>query len=484
MMKLYSRLRIHTKLVVTMIASMVLAMLLISAAAGTLILLLLRQAQPGDYNPFAAAGQLLSRTPAVARALEEGAATDELRKAAVPEWLPASVRVQLIREDGLVLIDTQGGEGRIISGPEMVFTLSRMGDKRSRLISIPQAVNVNGKAWGLYIMSFHSAISANITLGDGSPESQATAFSMIGGLAAALLANVLLYLFLGRHLVAPIRRLSAVVGQIARGDLSVRSNLGDRGDEVGQLASDVDAMAASLQTAREQAAAADKSRRYMVAAASHDLRTPLTALLAHAEAVRTGISEDSDRSLAIIQEKGLQLKRLIDDLFELASLDAEQERWQTVRVDLAELVRREVVGILPELESAGIEVEADIPEEPVWTNLAPGKVDRVLDNLLANARNYGAAGKWLGVRVSVRGRTVRVEVADRGPGIPAEEREKVFERFYRSDAARTSNHGSGGRGLGLAIARELIVRHGGTIGVDSAPEGGARFWFELPLAMN
>lgn len=481
MKRLFNRLKVNTKLVLTLVASLVLAMLLLAAAGTISIYLLQRNAEPGDYNPFLAAGQLVTRTGEVASAIERGAGPGELRRVAVPDGLPPSVRVEVVRGDGLILVDTHGQEGQIMSGPELVGTISRMGGKGDRMITIPQPLTVHGQGWGLYLMTFRSQISSNISLGDGSLESRLLTWSLLGGVLAALLAVIIQFLILGRHLVMPIRRLSEVVGQLARGDLSARADLGGRTDEVGQLARDVDAMAESLQKAREQAAAADKSRRYMVAAASHDLRTPLTALLANVEAIRTGVTEDADRSLAVVQEKGLHMSRLIDDLFELAALDAGQERWQTVRIDLAELVRQEVVGILPELESAGIEVQADIPESPLWANLAPGKIERVMDNLLANARNYGGSGRWLGIQVRGQGACIRVEVGDRGPGIPPLERERVFERFYRSDSARTSGSG-GGQGLGLAIAREVVLRHGGSIGVESPPEGGARFWFELPAA--
>ncbi|HYG57612.1 MAG TPA: HAMP domain-containing sensor histidine kinase [Symbiobacteriaceae bacterium] len=295
-----------------------------------------------------------------------------------------------------------------------------------------------------------------------------------------LLVSLLLFLSFGRQLVRPVRMLSAVVRRIADGDLTARASLNPRHDELGQLARDVDLMAARLQEAQERAAAAEEARRYTLAAVSHDLRTPLTALLAHAEAVRTGVVEDSGRSLEVIQEKGLQMKGLIDDLFELASLDADRGPWRTRRVDVAETVREAVVGMLPQMEAAGMAVDPDIPDEPLLADLPTGKLERVLDNLLSNALKYGSTGGWLGIRVRRREGCIWVAVTDRGPGIPPDEHRRIFDPFYRADRARSGN--LRGSGLGLAVAARIMERLGGRIGVESPHEGGACFWIEVPTA--
>jgi signal transduction histidine kinase len=239
-------------------------------------------------------------------------------------------------------------------------------------------------------------------------------------------------------------------------------------------------MAANLEQAQIRVHSADEARRFTVAAISHDLRTPLSALLAHAEALQTGVSEDAQRSLEVIHGRALRLQSLIDDLFELAALDASPGPWPTQCLDLAEVVRESVAGALPDLESAGLDVQVDIPDEHIWAPLSPGKVDRVVDNLLANARHYGAAGGWLQIRVQRIDGHARVEVMDHGGGVPAVDRARVFERFYRGDGARGGD--SGGSGLGLSIAREIILRHAGRIGLESPPLGGTCVWFELPTS--
>lgn len=470
------RLKIRTKLVLTFLGALVIAA--VALAAGIAAVILTISGGVGELNAFQVGKLSTKQRQLVEEALASGADAAAVRQAAVPADLPTGVRIRLVDKAGKVWVDTEGNEGRIATGPELVQWLDTISDPQSGMVTMPERVTVNGEPWGFYGVTFASHYGLNINLNDDSPQSRLAVAIFLGGMALALIVNIALFWVFGLHMVKPLRRLSGVVSQIAAGDLSARASLTKRGDELGQLAADLDLMAARLEEARDTAQAADEARRYLVAAVSHDLRTPLTALLGHAEAIRTGVTDDPQQSLAVIEEKGLLLKSLINDLFELAAMDAAPARWQTVRTDLAELVRQSVVGILPELEAAGIEVEAEIPDGPVYANLAPGKLERVMDNLLANGRKYGASGHWLGIKVERVGEQIRVEVANRGEPIPPEVAAQIFKRFYRADGARTS--GIGGAGLGLAIAREIIVRHGGEIGVESQATGGAVFWFTVP----
>lgn len=473
------RLQIRGKLILTFLGALVIA---VAAVAGVIftILMLLTSADGSPINALRAGEIATTQAGLVQQALEAGAPPAQLRQAAIPADLPPGLRIRLIDKDAKVWVDTAGNEGRIATGAEMLEWFEVIVHDTPTEITMPERIMLHGEHWGYYAITFPARYGLNINLNDGSPQSNLAVTVFVVGISLALLVNIILFWAFGWHIVKPLRRLSRVVSQIAAGDLSARAGLAKRHDELGQLAHDLDLMATRLEEARDQAAASERARRYLVASASHDLRTPLTALLAHAEAIRTSVSEDPQASLAVIERKGLQLKRLIDDLFELAALDATAERWQTLRIDLAELLRQSVVGILPELEAHGIEVEAAIPEEPAYANLAPGKLERVLDNLLTNTLKYAADGGWLGVTLTRTGDRIRVELTNRGEPIPPEVAEQLFDRFYRADSARSTQ---GGAGLGLAIAREIIQRHGGQIGVYGPPEGGATFWFELPAAM-
>lgn len=505
------RLTIRPKLLLVFLGAVVLALVLTVAAFIMMGFLLIPGEAPGvRYNALTVTRTFDQGAREVERVLAAGGDQAAVRAAALDESLPPHLRVMVVARDGRVWVDNQGPEGVTIDVQEVLTWVQGVSPNESFIHVIPTTLRVGGEVWGYYAISIPEGLMNGVDIG-ASAQADVAAWVLLGGPLLALVASLLLFWFFGWHLVKPVRRISAVVSQIAAGDLSARVNPGKRGDELGQLARDIDTMGERLLAAREQATAMEEARRYFVAAASHDLRTPLTALLAHAEALRAGVAEEPAQALAVIEEKGLQLKRLTDDLFELAALDASAQRWQMVRQNVAELVRRAVIGQLPELEAAGFAVDVEIPEEPLWASVAPGKLERVIDNLLANARKYGAEGRWVGVRAEQRGARVRVEVLDRGPGIAEAERERVFERFYRSDGARggagssgavgagtaavatgaeaagAGGHGartaSGGSGLGLAIAREIVLRHGGEIGVSAPTGGGACFWFELPAVL-
>jgi signal transduction histidine kinase len=457
------RLKIQTQLVLTSLVSLVLATLVVAVMAR---LFLISGPSPGELPALAARVSIIEET------LSAGGDSAAIRQAAVPGDLPSAVRVRLVAADSSIRADSVEGESIVASPSELLAWLVSASRPGGAQVIQMLPITVDRQTWGYYIAVYSGPVGP---VGLSSTGVVAVVFGL------GLLAGVLPFWWFGRGLVRGLRGLTVVVGQIAGGDLAARANLRQRGDELGQLANDMNAMAASLEDAQLRVRSAIEARRFTVAAVSHDLRTPLTALMAHAEAMRAGVSEDPRQSLEVIYTRAVRLKELIDDLFELAALDAAPGPWPTKRTDLAEVVREAVSAALPALEAAHLDVEVDIPDDPVWAELAPGKLDRVIDNLLANARNYGAAGGWLGVRVGrCNEKRVRVEVVDRGVGIPASDRAHVFERFYRSDAARRAT--AGGSGLGLAIAREIVLRHAGQIGLDAPAEGGTCVWFELPSA--
>jgi signal transduction histidine kinase len=448
---------IQTQLVLTSVASGVLA---------SFVVILLSRALVVPQLPSQAFEELNARPALIEHVLSTGGDAAELRRAVIPASLPPDIHIQLVRFDGAVVVESS--PAAIVSDAQ---ALPGAAPGTLQFVnSIP--IVVNDQVWGNYV--------AGVRLGPpgfGSPGMLALVF------AIGLLVFALPFWWFGRQLANSLLALTRVVGRIAHGDLAARAAAHPRIDELGQLAYDVNTMAASLQEAQTRLQVADETRRIMVASISHDLRTPLTALVAHAEALHAGMSEDAARSVEVIHSRAMRLKSLIEDLFELAALDASPGPWPTCRLDLAELVREGVAAAIPDLEAAGLEVEVDIPEEQIWAPLSPGKLERVLDNLLANARTYGAGGGWLRVRVcrpSVA--TARVEVIDGGEGIPAADRAHIFERFYRADGARGA--ASGGSGLGLSISHEIILRHAGRIGVECPASGGTCVWFEVPVSAD
>ncbi|MFI0540235.1 ATP-binding protein [Streptomyces sp. WSLK1-3] len=262
-----------------------------------------------------------------------------------------------------------------------------------------------------------------------------------------------------RRALRPVEGIRAEMAAItASEDLARRVPVPDTHDEVARLARTTNETLAALETSVER-------QRRFVADASHELRSPIASLRTQLE-VAAAHPELLDLDGAV--EDTVRLQHLAADLLLLARLDA-GERVTDARIELAELVRERAAG------RDGVTVRA----QAVEVTGSRGQLERVLDNLLDNARRHARSA----VAVTVRrdgDRHAVVEVADDGDGVPAGDRERIFERFVRLDEARARD--DGGAGLGLAIARDVAARHGGTLTVRDAPTGGALFELRLPVA--
>jgi signal transduction histidine kinase len=288
-------------------------------------------------------------------------------------------------------------------------------------------------------------------------------------------------------LSADLATLARAAGRLAGGDLTARVNT--RGsDEVARLAAAFDHMAVQLQHSFERERELEAGRREMVAAVSHDLRTPLATTRAMVESIVDGVVTEPaevQRYLDLIQREVQHLSRLIDDLFELSQIESGSLKLQLAPTRLGELVSETLDAFQAQAQDRGVIIEhAALPDLPP-VDADAERLQRVLRNLLDNAlRHTPAGGKVRVVAVSQDGEA-RVSVIDSGSGLAPDEMERVFERFYRGERARSRTDGAGrapGAGLGLAIARGLVQAHGGRIWAEASPSGGAVFAFTLPLA--
>lgn len=230
---------------------------------------------------------------------------------------------------------------------------------------------------------------------------------------------------------------------------------------------------------RERArAAAEATRRQLIAAVSHDLRTPLASLRLLAEAVDDEIveAETRRRYLATIKTHVNSLSALVDDLFELSRIEAGDIDWSLRQVELALLVDETVAAMQPEAGAKGVALRAQLAAE-LPARADPEKIQRVLFNLIRNAIRHTPADGTVTVRAEAAGDGVEIEIADSGEGIPPEDRPRVFDAFFRGgpDAARQAE----GAGLGLAVSRAIVETHGGRIWLAPA-ERGTRVRFSLP----
>jgi signal transduction histidine kinase len=277
-------------------------------------------------------------------------------------------------------------------------------------------------------------------------------------------------LLLGRAILRSIERLRGASSALARGDLTARAPESGPA-ELAELAASFNEMAARIEQLFD-------ARRQLVAWASHDLRTPLASMQAMLEALEDGLAEP-ERYLPAMREQVRTLGLLVDDLFELARIDAGVLTLELHEAPLSALIQSCLRGLEAEAQARRVALSAQIDGDPPVV-CAPDKVERVLFNLLTNALRHTPSDGSVAVVVEPLGEEICVTVEDTGGGIPSESRDRIFDRFWRSDPARSRE--TGGAGLGLAIARGLVEAQGGRIWAENRPGGGARISFTLPRA--
>jgi signal transduction histidine kinase len=273
---------------------------------------------------------------------------------------------------------------------------------------------------------------------------------------------------LGRRALDDVDAVRATLAAVGEGRRDVRTGVRGR-DEIARLAADVDAMVARLEDE-------EGARRSLIAAVSHDLRTPITALRLLADAIDDEVADAATRReyAARIGTHVRALGALIDDLFELTRLESGDLTWTMERVRVDTLLRETVEAMRPAAEAEDVTVTAELCAS-IAARANPEKLQRVLFNLIQNAIRHTPPDGSVTVRAESVGGAIEIEVADTGSGIDGEHRARVFEPFYRVDGARSD----GGAGLGLAVSRAIVEAHGGTIWLEEAPVG-ARVRFRLP----
>jgi signal transduction histidine kinase len=285
--------------------------------------------------------------------------------------------------------------------------------------------------------------------------------------AAAASAAVAASLVLGSSIASRIDRLRDASALVAAGDLAARApETGPR--ELAELGRAFNEMASSLESLFD-------ARRELVAAASHDLRTPIASIAAMLEAIEDGVAEPEEY-IGPLRDQARRLGTLVDDLFELARIDAGALSLELASVPLAPLVESCLDGFAAEARARNVRLERRGDVDDVVARCAPDHVERILLNLLTNALRHTPCDGTVAVVLSARPDEVEVAVEDDGDGIDPVARDRMFERFWRGDAARNGS----GAGLGLAIARGLVEAQGGTIRAEARAGGGARFAFTLP----
>jgi signal transduction histidine kinase len=284
--------------------------------------------------------------------------------------------------------------------------------------------------------------------------------------AASALTAIVAALVVARSIANSVDRVREASAELARGNLEARAPEAGPA-EVAELAGAFNEMGENLQRLFD-------SRRELVAWASHDLRTPLANMQAMLEALEDGLGEPEEY-LPSLREQVRVLSQLVDDLFELARIDADALTLELRQLPVAPIVSSSLRGVEAEARLRHVTLASDVDND-VTAMFAPDKVERVLMNLLTNALRHTPSDGAVAVRVEPIAGEVRVAVEDTGEGLDVEARARMFERFWRGDPSRTTR----GAGLGLAIARGLVEAHGGRIWAEDREGGGARVCFTLP----
>lgn len=295
-------------------------------------------------------------------------------------------------------------------------------------------------------------------------------FLLWTGLGAGAVA-VAISMFVSRRTLSPLRSLQAAAERLGAGDLSQRVPYAGH-DEVAEMAYTFNAMAEGLEQAEAQ-------RRGLMADVAHELRTPLANIQGYVEAIRDGVVDADESTIDTLHQQVLHLAHLIEDLRLLALAEAGALPLDPQPTSLADVARTSTEAFRPRAEAKQITLAFNSLVDLPPATIDKERISQVIGNLLENGIRHTPESGSVTVTVEADDDRARVSVADTGSGIPQDELVRIFDRFHRLDPSRA--RATGGAGLGLTIAKQLVEAHGGTIGVSSTPQGST-FFFDLPLA--
>jgi len=288
-------------------------------------------------------------------------------------------------------------------------------------------------------------------------------------LGALVLAAGFSFLLMKR-ILNPLTQMTAITGKIASGDYSAGIPVKSQ-DEVGQLALAFNRMSESLRHI-------EQLRKTMMIDVAHELRTPLTNITGYLEALTDGVVKPSKETFELLQEETFRLVQLVEDILRLAKADAAKVNIQKVEIQIVDLIARTLDSFRSQLEAKEITVETDFADRDMKVRADPQQLSQIMRNLLQNACQYTNSGGTVVISTESMPGAIRVIFTNTGGELAEQDLPFIFERFYRGEKSRSREHG--GAGIGLAIVKELVEAHGGSVGAELGG-GQTRIRFDLPI---
>ncbi|QSB49042.1 sensor histidine kinase [Parageobacillus toebii] len=375
-------------------------------------------------------------------------------------------------------IDTDIGKGYeevsfVLLSPDRKRLYSA-GDTRYEWVKglgIPSKVQVNGET--IAFLYYYDREVGNMSKLRMGITSSITTLLLISA-AVFVLLSLLIAFWLSKRLTAPLRLLIPAINRLGKGEFGVQVPVVTN-DEYGKVAQTFNEMSKQLQRAEE-------ARKHLVADVAHELRTPLTIIRGKLDWIQQSGHSIEPKSLLPLQDELIRLTRLVDDLHQLSLAEAGKLPLERKPTDMYALLQRMIERATPSAEEKNIHIHMTCSTSKTTIFVDPHRITQVFLNLLVNAIRYTPEGGVVKVTIDEiqngESRVLRIAVADTGIGIAPEHLPLLFNRFYRTDEARTRNRG--GTGLGLAIAKEFVLAHDGTIDVESTPGQGTTFIVKLP----
>jgi len=385
----------------------------------------------------------------------------------IPRFGPMrGIGIQILDAGGTIIYDDTTGyvlpQDADAGDSQSAVTLDPSGPVVSSAVTIDGKTAGTVRVWGFGTGSM---------LTDRDVQFRAASVRALGvaALVAILLATIAGMVY-SLSLVRPIAKITQTAKSLREGENEARTGLTGT-DEIAVLGRTFDEMADSIESDREL-------ERRLTADVAHELRTPLQAIQATVEAMQDGVLPADEERLGIVRDETVRLGRLADAILELTRLERGSLAFECERVAVAGPVRSAVEAHEALFEAAGIELTAELAEG-ITVRGDRDRLQQAVGNLLSNAARYTPEGGSVQARLFAEGGSAVIEVADTGIGISPEDLPHLFSRFWRADGARARS--TGGLGIGLAVTREIVERHAGTITAEPRPGGGSRFTIRIPL---